>query len=645
MNYGSNGAHLNKFGPGSDYENIGMMDSQTFHLTNKLTQSFRSPNSPTPSKNSIGLPLGTYPSPLLSSQSSKSSTVSSEKDKCMLRITPSSSSSNLYTNMATRIHHSPQPFLGMSPFNHPISLAKREIIRPKSTSNEGGKLSFATANIISSSKEEPTGKISHDCMAIHYLGNSILSKSELSLNSLSINKDCSQASSTNQNETLTELPPSSSPSSSSASANHRISHQYISESGESKISCGLPLFNQQTSSNTMTTISNPPINRGVNSIKIGNKESGSNLWPEWPTENTAWSSPIINRRMNDKTGCNHSYNGTVMPTFLTPNQSSANNNQGVEYSINNRGIKPSIKNQFNYPRSNSLSNRIKIRNGSHKSSGSSCSGSSTSTVQDDILKLLNPDFLMQSNTGDCESNSNTSGGETSTSQYSTPYSSLERSSTKEMPYKDPGQVILTVAQPAQVIFSQPSSPSDFPKGKDASSLSTPSSSLSRSHSIAYLPQAQSPSPSASKGENTLSSINLPLTDEEGTMDWPTLVDTATKAIAENNRNSPYSGDDGVRNSATTALDHWLREFGANVTSSNGLASLNHLRSGENFKELEDTVKKLQYDLVREQSDKANLLEQVKSLKEENIRLVEESKTAAAQLRKFTEWFFQNINPR
>ena len=37
------------------------------------------------------------------------------------------------------------------------------------------------------------------------------------------------------------------------------------------------------------------------------------------------------------------------------------------------------------------------------------------------------------------------------------------------------------------------------------------------------------------------------------------------------------------------------------------------------------------------------LMQVDQLKEENVRLQEESQTAAQQLRRFTEWFFQTID--
>lgn len=38
-------------------------------------------------------------------------------------------------------------------------------------------------------------------------------------------------------------------------------------------------------------------------------------------------------------------------------------------------------------------------------------------------------------------------------------------------------------------------------------------------------------------------------------------------------------------------------------------------------------------------------QQLDQLRQDNIRLQEESQTAAAQLRKFTEWFFQTIDKR
>ena len=48
---------------------------------------------------------------------------------------------------------------------------------------------------------------------------------------------------------------------------------------------------------------------------------------------------------------------------------------------------------------------------------------------------------------------------------------------------------------------------------------------------------------------------------------------------------------------------------------------------------------------QEKEDKAMLQEEVQHLRQDNMRLQEESLTAAAQLRKFTEWFFHSIDKK
>ncbi|XP_017317356.1 signal-induced proliferation-associated 1-like protein 2 isoform X2 [Ictalurus punctatus] len=60
-------------------------------------------------------------------------------------------------------------------------------------------------------------------------------------------------------------------------------------------------------------------------------------------------------------------------------------------------------------------------------------------------------------------------------------------------------------------------------------------------------------------------------------------------------------------------------------------------------QLEVILKQLQHDLRKEKEDKAILQVEVQHLRQDNIRLQEESQTASAQLRKFTEWFFNSID--
>ncbi|KAM3865353.1 signal-induced proliferation-associated 1-like protein 2 [Diretmus argenteus] len=62
-------------------------------------------------------------------------------------------------------------------------------------------------------------------------------------------------------------------------------------------------------------------------------------------------------------------------------------------------------------------------------------------------------------------------------------------------------------------------------------------------------------------------------------------------------------------------------------------------------QLEEILRQLQFDLRKEQEDKVELQQQVQNLRQDNRRLHEESQTAAAQLRRFSEWFLQSVDKR
>uniref|UniRef100_A0A8C7BTE5 Signal induced proliferation associated 1 like 2 n=1 Tax=Neovison vison TaxID=452646 RepID=A0A8C7BTE5_NEOVI len=62
-------------------------------------------------------------------------------------------------------------------------------------------------------------------------------------------------------------------------------------------------------------------------------------------------------------------------------------------------------------------------------------------------------------------------------------------------------------------------------------------------------------------------------------------------------------------------------------------------------QLELILRQLQTDLRKEKQDKAVLQAEVQHLRQDNRRLQEESQTATAQLRKFTEWFFNTIDKK
>ena len=57
----------------------------------------------------------------------------------------------------------------------------------------------------------------------------------------------------------------------------------------------------------------------------------------------------------------------------------------------------------------------------------------------------------------------------------------------------------------------------------------------------------------------------------------------------------------------------------------------------------EKVNLLETRLTSEAREKCHLAEEVEKLREENLRLQEESQTAAQQLKKFTDWFFQAID--
>lgn len=67
-----------------------------------------------------------------------------------------------------------------------------------------------------------------------------------------------------------------------------------------------------------------------------------------------------------------------------------------------------------------------------------------------------------------------------------------------------------------------------------------------------------------------------------------------------------------------------------------------LENGD-LNQLMHKVSLLESRLSSEAKEKTHLAQEVAALREENLRLQEESQTAAQQLKKFTDWFFQAID--
>lgn len=162
------------------------------------------------------------------------------------------------------------------------------------------------------------------------------------------------------------------------------------------------------------------------------------------------------------------------------------------------------------------------------------------------------------------------------------------------------------------------------------------------------------------------------------LDWSALVNTASKAGGDNSENI-YGGGGAqqlksgtqenapapksiqalqnqlarstaaLRNLSPTSMAAAAEAFAASqmaaaaggdpASGTSGGASSTPKTSPEQLMTL---VSSLESKLNTETVEKSNLEDQIALLKEENARLQEESQSAANQLRRFTEWFFQTM---
>uniref|UniRef100_A0A4W5MHG5 Signal-induced proliferation-associated 1 like 2 n=1 Tax=Hucho hucho TaxID=62062 RepID=A0A4W5MHG5_9TELE len=139
---------------------------------------------------------------------------------------------------------------------------------------------------------------------------------------------------------------------------------------------------------------------------------------------------------------------------------------------------------------------------------------------------------------------------------------------------------------------------------------------------------------------------MPLPEAVSGLDWSHLVDAAR--AFEGNITSRF-----------IILPHGIKQNSRSISTDCSLdlqnleretqASLSLYRDGSpalltgKVIQLEEILRQLQFDLRKEQEDKAVLQEQVQHLRQDNMRLHEESQTAAAQLRRFSEWFLHSVD--
>uniref|UniRef100_A0AAQ5YUB0 Signal induced proliferation associated 1 like 1 n=1 Tax=Amphiprion ocellaris TaxID=80972 RepID=A0AAQ5YUB0_AMPOC len=127
---------------------------------------------------------------------------------------------------------------------------------------------------------------------------------------------------------------------------------------------------------------------------------------------------------------------------------------------------------------------------------------------------------------------------------------------------------------------------------------------------------------------------LPDTGADGPLDWAHLVDAA-KAFEGRHMMSFHFCLDMIRRE-----DYSTQQPPA--PSRLSLRETPACLMGK-VSQLESMVKVLQEDLKKEKDAKASLQAQIQSLREDNQRLLEESYSASAKLKKFTEWVFNTID--
>ncbi|XP_076879437.1 signal-induced proliferation-associated 1-like protein 2 isoform X2 [Brachyhypopomus gauderio] len=132
-------------------------------------------------------------------------------------------------------------------------------------------------------------------------------------------------------------------------------------------------------------------------------------------------------------------------------------------------------------------------------------------------------------------------------------------------------------------------------------------------------------------------VFMPLPDVTSGLDWAHLVDAA-RTFEDQNAVSVCSLSDGEH------ITHVLNKTtGDDPAQEEGNASSTLLTGKVN--QLELILRQLQCDLRKEQEDKAMLQQQVQHLRQDNLRLHEESQTATAQLQRFTHWILNSMDQK
>ncbi|KAG8449485.1 hypothetical protein GDO86_016217 [Hymenochirus boettgeri] len=212
------------------------------------------------------------------------------------------------------------------------------------------------------------------------------------------------------------------------------------------------------------------------------------------------------------------------------------------------------------------------------------------------------------------------------------------SGQREMVYISSRTSLLDQALPNDVLFSStyPSLNKSLPLRRPSYTLGVKSVHGEFSASDTSLTDIHDPRRQAMQDPGL-----MPLPDAASDLEWSNLVDAA-KAFEVQRATFFASPDEDHRPGSSASLDEQTES--QTVSQSNtyyGKESPTALSS--KVEQLENMLKMLQYDLKKEKDDKANLQAEVQLLREDNMRLQEESQNATAKLKKFTEWVFNTID--
>ncbi|XP_076777899.1 signal-induced proliferation-associated 1-like protein 1 isoform X2 [Arvicanthis niloticus] len=134
---------------------------------------------------------------------------------------------------------------------------------------------------------------------------------------------------------------------------------------------------------------------------------------------------------------------------------------------------------------------------------------------------------------------------------------------------------------------------------------------------------------------------MPLPDTASDLDWSNLVDAA-KAY-EVQRASFFAASDENHRPLSAASNSDQLEEQALVQMKSYSSKDSSPTLASKVDQLEGMLKMLREDLKKEKEDKAHLQAEVEHLREDNLRLQEESQNASDKLKKFTEWVFNTID--